>query len=108
MSTKYTTFGETPVKYQCTKQKCKWQGTLQEQEISKNNDSIGSSYVCPNCGNAEFYGLREGLIFIHLQSRNKGVFIKEYKPTGKPRTMQIKLSNGEVYFAPSSEFKQTK
>ncbi len=108
MSRKYTTFGETSEKYQCTKQKCKWEGTIEQKEIVKKKESIGSVYVCPNCGNEEFYGLREGLKYIHNQTGKIGVFIKEYKPTGKPLTMQIKLDNGQIYFAPTSEFKQVR
>lgn len=40
----------------------------------------------------------------HVFTGNEGVLIKEYKPTGKPYTFQIKLADGRIYFAPSSEF----
>lgn len=97
--------GETPIKYQCTKSKCKWIGT-DEQKAHKIVSSIEHELCCPECLNVEFYGLREGMKFKHCFTGNVGEFIKEYKPTGKPTTMQIKLSNGEIYFAPSIEFKQ--
>lgn len=41
---------------------------------------------------------------MHIHTGNTGVFIKEYKPTGKPYTTQIKMNNGKIYFAPSYEF----
>ena len=34
----------------------------------------------------------------------QGVFIKEYKPTGKPMTTMIRACEGLEYCAPSSEF----
>nr|BFF39051.1 hypothetical protein BACY1_08560 [Tenacibaculum mesophilum] len=34
----------------------------------------------------------------------KGCLIKEYKPTGKPVTIQIKLLDDRIYFAPKNEF----
>ena len=103
---RYVKFGERPDKYQCIKRKCKWEGTMSEKKIIKKTDSCFSLYTCPDCGNDEFYGLRDGLKFIHVETGNSGFFVKEYKPTGKPLTMQIKLKNGDVYFAPSVEFKQ--
>ena len=42
---------------------------------------------------------------IHNQTGNIGFFIKEYTPTGRGSTTQIKLADGRIYFAPSSEFK---
>jgi hypothetical protein len=42
--------------YECTKRKCKWQGTIEEQAIKK-VDECQSTYVCPKCGNDEFYNL---------------------------------------------------
>jgi hypothetical protein len=53
---KYCKMGDTPVRYECTKKKCKWQGTANEKG-SKRVSSIESQLVCPNCGNEEFYGL---------------------------------------------------
>ena len=53
---KYTKMGESPVRYECTKKKCKWQGTMEEKD-DKQVSSIESVKVCPNCGNDEFYGL---------------------------------------------------
>ncbi len=55
---KYTKFGEKPVRYECTKRKCKWQGTIEEKKDFK-RDSIVTELVCPKCGNNEFYGLLE-------------------------------------------------
>jgi len=102
---KYTAFKETPLKFQCTKQKCKWEGTYEEKRDLR-LDSSSWKKICPNCGNDEFYGLRAGLRFQHIENGNSGIFVKEYKPTGKPKTMQIKLDDGSIYFAPSDEFKQ--
>lgn len=102
---KYTTYGETPVKFECSKKKCKWQGTIEEQATRKTSN-ISKEYVCPNCGNNEFYGLIQGLRFTHIETGNTGEFVKVYKPTGKPYTMQIRLDDGSIYFAPKSEFKQ--
>jgi len=55
---KYVISGETPVAYECTKRKCKWQGT-DEEKSSRLVSSIEREYVCPKCGNPEFYGLLE-------------------------------------------------
>ena len=52
---KYTKWGETPTKYECTKRKCKWQGTDQEKN-SKQTDKSYFELVCPSCENNEFYG----------------------------------------------------
>jgi len=55
---KFTRNGERPKAYQCTKQKCKWQGTDEERGMrSLGNDF--SELICPKCGNNEFYGLLE-------------------------------------------------
>ena len=35
---KFTKWGEKPKAYQCTKQKCKWEGTLEQQELKKDKD----------------------------------------------------------------------
>lgn len=40
----------------------------------------------------------------HAPTNQYGVFIKEYKPTGKPLTTMIRLENGRFYYAPSVEF----
>lgn len=41
----------------------------------------------------------------HTFTGNEGVFVKEYTPTGGKPTIQIRLDNGEIYFAPRIEFK---
>ncbi len=43
-------------RYECSKKKCKWQGT-DEQKTIKTISPIESSLVCPDCGNNQFYGL---------------------------------------------------
>lgn len=53
---KYTIMGETPIAYECTKRKCKWQGTPEQKQI-KRIDNSTSEFVCPECENNEFYGL---------------------------------------------------
>lgn len=53
---KYCKMGDKPVRYECTKRKCKWQGTMDEKD-EKIVSSIESVKVCPDCGNEEFYGL---------------------------------------------------
>lgn len=53
---KYTRMGESPASYECTKRKCKWQGK-DEEKATKFISNIQTELVCPNCGNAEFYGL---------------------------------------------------
>lgn len=53
---KYTKMGENPVRYECTKKKCKWQGKM-EDKYDKRVSSYETVKVCPNCGNDEFYGL---------------------------------------------------
>ena len=40
----------------------------------------------------------------HAPTNQYGVFVKEYKPAGKPLTTMIRLQNGRFYYAPSSEF----
>lgn len=42
----------------------------------------------------------------HKQTGNVGLFLKEYKPTGKPYTTQIQLNDGRIYFAPTHEFEE--
>jgi hypothetical protein len=53
---KYTKWGEEPVRYECTKRKCKWQGK-DEEKARKPKDEYMTEHVCPKCGNNEFYGL---------------------------------------------------
>lgn len=53
---KYVKQGETPEIYECTKRKCKWQGTYEEKAERKIEEGYFEK-ICPNCGNAEFYGL---------------------------------------------------
>lgn len=55
---KYSRMGETPVAYECTKTKCKWQGTG-DQKASKRFNAFTIEHICPVCGNNEFYGLLE-------------------------------------------------
>ena len=45
-------------------------------------------------------------IYKHHPTGLIGFFTKEYKPTGRRITMQIKLVNNKIYFAPKHEFKQ--
>jgi hypothetical protein len=50
--------GEKATRYRCTKQKCKWEGTLEEQKkVTRKDDNSITDYVCPKCNNNEFYGL---------------------------------------------------
>lgn len=57
---KYTRMGETPVAYQCTNKKCKWEGLDSEKVLSKPIDDYGMRiHLCPECDNDEFYGLLE-------------------------------------------------
>ena len=51
--------GEKIVRYECTKQKCKWQGTDKEKVTLRNQKSGWDEHCCPKCGNNEFYGLLE-------------------------------------------------
>jgi cytochrome c-type biogenesis protein CcmH/NrfF len=53
---KYTRWGEKAVRNECTKSKCKWQGTDEEKNRNRLND-YQEELVCPKCGNNEFYGL---------------------------------------------------
>tara|TARA_R100000306_G_C4377773_1_gene142759 strand:+ start:633 stop:821 length:189 start_codon:yes stop_codon:yes gene_type:complete len=54
---KYVRSGEEPVAFECTKQKCKWQG--KEEQKGKKKDGDWTVFVCPKCGNPDFYGLLE-------------------------------------------------
>lgn len=53
---KYARMGEKVVKYECTKRKCKWQGTDDEKARKRLNE-YQEEHICPKCGNNEFYGL---------------------------------------------------
>lgn len=55
---KYTRMGETPIAFECTKTKCKWQGTA-DQKASKRINEYSTESICPECGHNEFYGLLE-------------------------------------------------
>lgn len=55
---KYARMHETAVAFECTKRSCKWQGLDTEKNLIPIN-AIQKEYVCPNCGNNEFYGLLE-------------------------------------------------
>jgi len=52
--------------------------------------------------------MKNKIVFRHILTGNGGVFIKEYYPTGKPLTMQIRLENGQVFFAPKHEFEMVR
>jgi hypothetical protein len=45
-------------------------------------------------------------VFRHIPTGHTGFFIKEYKPTGRPLTMQIKLLDNRIWFAPKCEFER--
>lgn len=40
----------------------------------------------------------------HIYTGNCGLVIKEYTPTGMSLTIQIRMDDGRIYFAPASEF----
>lgn len=44
----------------------------------------------------------------HTLTGNVGKFLKEYVPTGMFSTTQIRLDDGRIYYAPSSEFEKIK
>lgn len=44
----------------------------------------------------------------HSLTGNTGVFVKEYYATGHGYLTQIKLNDGRIYYAPSSEFQTVK
>jgi len=52
---KFVRNGETPTKYRCTKQSCKWEG--KEEKKAKKRDGDWTVLICPKCGNESFYGL---------------------------------------------------
>ena len=53
---KYARIGDKPTKFECTRKRCKWQGT-ESEKYRKRVDEVMSEHVCPKCGNNEFYGL---------------------------------------------------
>lgn len=44
------------------------------------------------------------MFYRHSPTGIVGEFLREYFPTGKPLTMQIRLKDGRIYFAPKYEF----
>ena len=59
---KYTRGRETPLAYECTNKKCKWQGEDSQKAKEPINITrlLGATQsVCPICGTPEFYGLLE-------------------------------------------------
>lgn len=55
---KYTRSGEAATEYECTKRKCKWQGSDEDKEQKRTGpEYMIFELVCPKCGNNEFYGL---------------------------------------------------
>jgi predicted RNA-binding Zn-ribbon protein involved in translation (DUF1610 family) len=55
---KYAKSGEKSNRYECTKRKCKWTGTM-EEKVWKKVDDVMDELTCPNCGNSGFYMLSE-------------------------------------------------
>lgn len=47
-------------------------------------------------------------VYRHKLTGNVGTYVKEYKPTARPLTMQIKLADGRIYYAPKHEFELVK
>jgi len=57
MKRKYARHSDTnSEKYECTKRKCKWQGTYEEKAEKKIEEGYYEK-TCPKCGNNEFYNL---------------------------------------------------
>jgi predicted RNA-binding Zn-ribbon protein involved in translation (DUF1610 family) len=53
---KYARMGETSIKDECTNQECMWQGSDNEKG-NKRINAYQEEYICPKCGNNEFYRL---------------------------------------------------
>lgn len=53
---KYARNFEKVTRYECTRRKCKWQGT-EKEKAEKRIDEFMTELVCPKCGNNEFFGL---------------------------------------------------
>lgn len=58
MKRKYTKAGESCLGFKCTKNNCNWEG-LDEERSTVKKDDMWEEFVCPKCGNNEFYGLIE-------------------------------------------------
>jgi hypothetical protein len=56
---KYTRSGDVAQGYECTKIKCKWQGTEDDKASRMKSGTSWIEHICPNCGNEDFYGLVE-------------------------------------------------
>jgi hypothetical protein len=51
--------------------------------------------------------LQDGpLILRHVPTGQVGNFLIEFRPSGKPLTTHIHLSDGQVFIAPSHEFEE--
>lgn len=48
--------------------------------------------------------MKRNALLIHPLTGNIGIFVREYYVTGRYYTTQIKLGDGRIYYAPSSEF----
>jgi hypothetical protein len=73
---------------------------LHQPELLHNSElKADKMQVSPSIANAMLPA-----VFRHKLTGEIGVFIKEYSPTGKCLTMQIKLFDGRIYFAPKHEF----
>lgn len=44
------------------------------------------------------------MILRHIPSLKEGTFVKKYYATGYGDITQIRLTNNQIYYAPSSEF----
>ena len=56
MARKYARFGEKFQSSECSKRSCKWQGVDGDKKTVEKEPGY-LEYVCPKCGNNEFYGL---------------------------------------------------
>lgn len=43
---------------------------------------------------------------IHIGTGIVGLFLKSYYPTASARTLQIKCSNGKIFYAPYNQFRK--
>ena len=53
-----TTTTETVKIYECANEKCKWQGTMEEQKEKQISEYL-TGHFCPKCGEDEFYRLSQ-------------------------------------------------
>lgn len=70
---KYTKFGESPKGYKCTRSKCGWEGTL-EQQVHIKNEKDGCTYLsCPDCEGNTFRGLlvNPNMFDAYVEEKNK-------------------------------------